>query len=275
MPRVLVVANRTIAGRKLLEAVRERAERGDTTFHLCVPQTRPRHGDVIYNESERHAAELRALLAADFLRAEGITLTTEVGDEDAYHATLDAVASFAPDEILVSTLPGTRSGWLRRDLVERIREAVDVPVEHIVTDLDHDGLAVHVTLVVANRTATGSELIETLEAQAERDGDRVFIVVVPQERGDGKAALQARRRLSQLVGTLRDAGILASGMIGDPDPYTAALNALELFTVDEVVISTLPKERSGWLRSDLVGRVKRSTNAHVEHVVVEMESVPA
>jgi len=275
MPRVLVVANRTIAGRKLLEAVRERAERGDTTFHLCVPQTRPRHGDVIYNESERHAAELRALLAADFLRAEGITLTTEVGDEDAYHATLDAVASFAPDEILVSTLPGTRSGWLRRDLVERIREAVDVPVEHIVTDLDQDGLAVHVTLVVANRTATGSELIETLEAQAERDGDRVFIVVVPQERGDGKAALQARRRLSQLVGTLRDAGILASGMIGDPDPYTAALNALELFTVDEVVISTLPKERSGWLRSDLVGRVKRSTNAHVEHVVVEMESVPA
>jgi len=275
MPRVLVVANRTIAGRKLLEAVRERAERGDTTFHLCVPQTRPRHGDVIYNESERHAAELRALLAADFLRAEGITLTTEVGDEDAYHATLDAVASFAPDEILVSTLPGTRSGWLRRDLVERIREAVDVPVEHIVTDLDQDGLAVHVTLVVANRTATGSELIETLEAQAERDGDRVFIVVVPQERGDGKAALQARRRLSQLVGTLRNAGILASGMIGDPDPYTAALNALELFTVDEVVISTLPKERSGWLRSDLVGRVKRSTNAHVEHVVVEMESVPA
>jgi hypothetical protein len=273
MPRVLVVANRTVAGRRLLEAVRERAEGGDTTFHLCVPQTRPRHGDVIYNEAERHAAELRALLAADFLRAEGITLTTEVGDEDAYHATLDAVASFAPDEILVSTLPGTRSGWLRRDLVERIRDAVDVPVEHIVTDLDQDGLAVHVTLVVANRTVDGEELHETLKAQAERDDNRVFIVVVPQEGGDGSAALAARRRLTHLVGRLRDEGLLASGMIGDPDPYTATLNALELFTVDEVVISTLPRERSGWLRNDLVGRVKGATQAHVEHVVVETESV--
>ncbi len=55
---------------------------------------------------------------------------------------------------------------------------------------------------------------------------------------------------------LHAAGLLASGMIGDPDPYTAAVNALELFRVDDVVISTLPDQRSGWMRSNLIERVR-------------------
>jgi hypothetical protein len=57
-------------------------------------------------------------------------------------------------------------------------------------------------------------------------------------------------------------------MIGDPDPYTATLNALELFRVDDLVISTLPDERSGWLRANLIERVRHATSAQVEHVVV-------
>ena len=61
---------------------------------------------------------------------------------------------------------------------------------------------------------------------------------------------------------------LSAGMIGDPDPYTATMNALELFKVDDIVISTLPKERSGWLRSDLIERVGHATTVPVEHVVV-------
>ena len=48
-------------------------------------------------------------------------------------------------------------------------------------------------------------------------------------------------------------------MIGDPDPYTATMNALELFRVDDVVISTLPDERSGWMRSNLIERVRSAT----------------
>ena len=61
-------------------------------------------------------------------------------------------------------------------------------------------------------------------------------------------------------------------MIGDPDPYTATINALELFRVDDVVISTLPNERSGWLRANLIERVRGVTSARVEHVVVDIES---
>lgn len=275
MPNVLVVANRTVAGKKLLDAVRERHAKGDHRFHLVVPLAQPRHGNVIYDESERDAARLRVDLVSTYLRKEGIEFTGEVGDEDPYSATTDALASFPADEIIVSTLPQTRSGWLRRDLVDRIRDAANgIPVEHVVTDLQSEGLAVGVTLVVANRTAGGEELMELLKRDAEQE-ERVFIVVVPQEGKQGHHTGAARERLARFIEQLRANGITASGMIGDPDPYDATCNALELFTVDHVVISTLPGERSGWLRANLVDRVRNSTAAKVDHVEVQLEGVPA
>src|SRR5215212_3575542 len=268
--RVLVVANRTVGGRKLLEAVRARAEQGDVEFHLVVPMTRPKHGDVIYDAAQRDAAQLRIQLSHDFLKSLGIEITGEVGDEDPFTATLDAVGSFAPDEIIVSTLPETRSGWLRRDLVERIRDETDLPVEHLVTDVESEGLAVAVTLVVANRTSGGAELIDVLKRQAADDSKRVFVCVIPQEGGEGQAAHVARERLGRLLRSLRENGVLASGMIGDPDPYDATMNTLDAFTVDKVVISTLPGEKSGWLRSDLIERVRKNTTADVQHVEVDV-----
>src|SRR5918997_3291630 len=268
--RVLVVANRTVGGRKLLEAVRARAGEGETEFHLVVPLSRPRHGDVIYDHAQRDAAQLRINLSHAFLKREGVDITGEVGDEDPFTATLDAVATFAPDEIIVSTLPETRSGWLRRDLVERIVEETGLPVEHLVTDVEAEGLAVGVTLVVANRTSGGDELIELLKKQASDDSSRVFVCVIPQEGGEGHAAHVARERLGRMLRTLRENGVLASGMIGDPDPYDATMNALDLFTVDKVVISTLPGEKSGWLRNDLIEPVRGATTASVEHVQVDV-----
>ena len=272
MPKVLIVANRTVAGRRTLDAIRERHERGDHAFHLVVPLSRPTHGNVIYDEAERDAARLRVELASAFLRQEGIELTGEIGDEDPFQATMDALAGFPADEIVVSTLPQTRSGWLRRDLIERIREEAGRPVEHVVTDPSEEGLAVGVTLVVANRTACGEELLDVLRRKAEASEDRVFIAVIPQEGRDGQAAQVARKRLNELTGALREAGITASGMIGDPDPFDAVMNALALFTVDHVVISTLPETRSGWLRADLVERVRNATNAQVDHVEVSMNA---
>lgn len=275
MRNVLVVANRTVAGRSLLEAVRRRHEQGDHRFHLVVPLAQPKHGNVIYDEAERDAARLRVDLVTAFLAKEGIKISGEVGDEDPYSATTDALASFPADEIIVSTLPQTRSGWLRRDLVDRIRDAAgDRPVEHVVTDLQSEGLAVGVTLVVANRTAGGDELMELLKRDAEQE-DRVFIAVMPLDGREGRHTGECRTRLVRFIGQLREHGITASGMIGDPDPYDAVKNALELFTVDHVVISTLPGEKSGWLRADLVDRVRNSTAATVDHVEVALEGVPA
>ena len=79
-----------------------------------------------------------------------------------------------------------------------------------------------------------------------------------------------------MVDRLRNAGLFAAGMIGDPDPFTAIMNALQYFRVDDVVISTFPETKSGWLRADLIERVRRSTGKPVEHVVQhEQQPTPA
>jgi len=57
----------------------------------------------------------------------------------------------------------------------------------------------------------------------------------------------------------------------DPDPFTAISNAVQFYPVDEIVISTLPATRSGWLRADLIERVRDSTGKPVEHVVVDVK----
>jgi hypothetical protein len=72
--------------------------------------------------------------------------------------------------------------------------------------------------------------------------------------------------MAQVVDRLIAENLIAAGMIGDPDPYTATMNALQFFRVDDVVISTLPATRSGWLRADLIARVRKVTNKPVEHV---------
>jgi hypothetical protein len=268
---VLVVANETLGGRELVDAVRERAAQGDVRFVLCVPQNRPRAGLVIYADSVHDAAQVRVDLALEFVRSEGIDAIGEVGDPDPYSATIDAVHEHHPDEILISTYPETRSGWLRHDLLERVRAATGLPVEHIVNDIDAEGLPFHVTLAVANRTASGNELLDALKAQAQSETEtargRLFIVVVPQEGGHGQAARRARTRLKLVLDRLQAAGLFAAGMIGDPDPFTAITNALQYFRVDDIVISTFSETKSGWMRSDLIERVRRATGKPVEHVV--------
>jgi hypothetical protein len=271
---ILVIANRTLGGPKLLEAVRERAKEGDVRFRLVVPQSQPSAGLVIYDEAVRESAQVRVDLALSAVAGESILASGEVGDPDPFLAPMDAIAERRPDEILLSTHPAVHSGWLRRDLVERIQNASGLPVEHIVTDLEQEDLPFKVTLVLANKTSSGEELIERLKQKA-ADGPHLFIAVVPQQDGSGAAPREARARLAAMLDRLHEAGLLSSGMIGDPDPYTAAVNALELFRVDEIVISTLPDERSGWLRGNLIGRVQAATAAPVEHVVVDLQATTA
>jgi hypothetical protein len=275
MKEVLVIANRTLGGAKLLEAVRARAAEGDVRFRLVVPQSEPRAGLVVYDEAVREAAQVRVDLALSLVAGESIDATGEIGDRDPFLATMDAIGARRPDEIIVSTYPAVSSGWQRRDLVERIRNASGLPVEHITVDLDQEGLPFDVTLVLASKTLEGENLFEALKEKGAADGRRLFIVVVPQPDGTGEAPRQARARLATMLDRLHSAGLLASGMIGDPDPYNAAANALELFRVDDIVISTLPDERSGWMRAGLIDRVKSATSAPVEHVVVDLNATTA
>ena len=266
MSEVLVVANRTLGGGALLNAVRARAAAGNVSFRLVVPASTPSAGFVIYDEAVRESAQVRVDLALSVVAEEGITATGEVGDADPFLATMDAIAERRPDEIIVSTHPAVSSGWLRRDLIERIENASGLPVEHIVVDLEQHGLPFRATLVVAARTLAGEELLEHLKAKAQQGERHVFIVVVPQRDGSGVAPSEARKRLAAMLERLRQPGLIAAGMIGDPDPYTAIMNAVDYFYISEIVISTLPEGSSKWVADKLVDRVASASNKPVEHI---------
>jgi hypothetical protein len=266
MKTILVVANETLGGKPLMDRVKEKAAEEEIRVVVCVPRTKPREGNIIYDEAVFDAAQVRIDLARKVLREEGIAAIGDVGDPDPFAATMDAIAEFRPDEVVISTYPAASSGWLRRDLIERVTEASQVPVEHVVVDLDHHHLPFNVTLGVANKTAASDEFLEALKARMDDPQRHVFIFVVPQEGGQGLAARQARAHLAQVIDRARAAGLICAGMIGDPDPYTAVMNALQFFRVDDIVISTLPATRSGWLRSDLIERVRAASNKPVEHV---------
>ncbi len=274
---ILVIANETLGGKELLDAVQERSD-SDTRFILCVPQNKPGAGLVIYDDAVFDSAQVRLDLALEVVHGMGIRAIGEVGDPDPFSATIDATREFRPQEIIISTYPETRSGWLRRDLVDRVRDATGLPVTHIVNDIDSEGLPYHVTLAVANRTASGDELLEALLAKADAFSEPnrrpLFIVVVPAEGGQGSAIQRARTRLKLVLDRLHVRGLAAAGMVGDPDPFTAITNALQSFRVDDIVISTFADTRSGWLRSDLIERVRRATGKPVDHVVHDDVATP-
>src|SRR5919199_3524788 len=89
--RILVVANETVAGRPLIEAVKRHAERAEVEVHVICPQNAPRHGYVIYDEHVREAAENRLRMTLAQLHEAGIKATGEVMDPDPFSAAMDAL----------------------------------------------------------------------------------------------------------------------------------------------------------------------------------------
>jgi hypothetical protein len=266
MKRILVVANETVAGKPLIDAVKARAGGDAVDVHVICPQNEPRHGYVIYDSMVREAAENRLRMTLALLHEAGIEANGEVMDPDPYAAVMDALGEGDYDEIIISTHPETRSGWLREGLVDRVARAARRPVEHVVVDLDAERDDIKRTLVVANQTVSSAELLDVLRRKAE-DEPRRFIVICPQSGEENGAG--AAERLAHTLKDLEAAGLDAIGQVVHPDPYTAIQNALQFYAPDDIVISTFPETRSGWLRGDLVGRVQASTGKPVEHVVAE------
>jgi hypothetical protein len=176
-------------------------------------------------------------------------------------------ASEEIDEIIVSTHPETTSGWLRKNLVDEIRKAASGrPVEHVVSDVAaRAGVKV---LVLANETVLGDPLLDRIRARA-REGAASFLIVCPQSDPTKGEHPEAERRLRSALAILRSEGLDALGQIAHPDPFTAAMEAIEDERMDEIIVSTFPGERSGWLRRDLVGRLRSESGLPVDHVVAE------
>lgn len=269
---ILVVANETVVGPALIDAVKRRAGEGPIFVHVICPQNQPKHGFVIYDDTVRGAADNRLQTTLAQLREAGIEATGELMDPDPYTAVMDALGERDYDEIVISTHPETRSGWLRQGLVQRVEQAARRPVEHVVVEVGDEDDELTRTLVVANQTVAGEELFKVLKEKAE-EKPRRFTVISPQS--DSSSPMEAHERLARLLKRLQDEGLQAVGQVVHPDPYTAIHNALQFYGADEIVISTFPETRSGWLRGNLIGRVRASVSQPVEHVVSAGEQVEA
>ena len=265
---VLVVANETLAGEELIGAVRRRAERGPIRAVVVAPVNEPAAGYVVYEDSRRAAAGRRLDRAVKAFRAEGIPAHGGVFGSGPLDAVRDVLAQEHVDELIVSTHPRGKSGWLRRDLIAKIRRAAgDRPVEHVVAEAAARAGSANV-LVLANETVLGQPLLERIRSRA-AEGPATFLLVSPQSDPQAADHPEAERRLRAALSLLRAEGIDAHGQIAHPDPYTAAMQAIHDERVDEVIVSTYSGKRSGWLRRDLVGRLRNDAKLPLDHVVVE------
>jgi hypothetical protein len=271
---VLVIANETVAGRSLIEAIERRRKDGPVRVTVITPVNQPREGYVVYEDTRRAAAGRRLEQTLEALRAAGIPASGHVVETDPVAATRDAIATLEPppDEIVVSTHPQQRSGWLRRNVVDRIRDAAGgLPVEHVVVDLEREDGGDANVLVVANETVVGEPLLQTIRERAAK-GNVSFLIVSPQTDLTSGSHPEAERRLRRALTILRGEGIDAHGQVAHPDPFTAAVQATQDERIDEIIVSTFPGEKtSSWLRGDLINRLRKATGLPVEHVEVERE----
>jgi hypothetical protein len=275
---VLVIANETVAGKSLIAALRRRGKEGPLRVTVICPINQPREGYVVYEDTRRAAAGRRLERTLAALREEAIPASGLVVEADPVAAVRDALAQLEPppDEIVVSTHPRQKSGWLRRNVVERIERAADGrPVEHVVVDLDEEAGGEANVLVVANETVVGEALLDRIRTRA-RQGSAAFLIICPQSDQEISAHPEAERRLRRALTVLRGEGIEAHGQVAHPDPYTAAMQAVQDERIDEIIVSTFPGEKtSSWLRGDVVNRLRKQTGLPVEHVEVAPEAAVA
>jgi hypothetical protein len=266
---ILVVANETVVSKALVDLIEERAAGSDVVVTVLAPVNQPRQGYVVYYDTRRAAARRRLDRTLDLLRKAGVHADGIVVETDPVSALRDAIDQLQPDEVIVSTHPRQKSGWLRRNAVEQMRRvAGDRRFQHVVVDLQADQGAETNVLVVANQTVLGAALLDKIRERAAKS-PAAFLIISPQ--GDAEGSYEdAERRLLRAVTLLRSEGIEAHGQISHPDPYSAVMHTLDDERVDELIVSTFPNARSGWMRRNLLQRLRDDTKLPLEHVEVDV-----
>ena len=262
---VLAFLNEVAGGRKLLSAIRERVDDGTDHVVLAAPQNVPSAGQIVDAREVRDAALSRVEVTQQVLDGFGITSSAVVLDPDPMLALDDAVRAFSPDEVLISCLPDSRYGWMRKDLIEWARARFEARVEHIPVRIEDDAIrwdVVH-TLVVATQTVNAPDLVKRL-IERHRERPHRYTFVCP--RSGDTPREEVCDRLAATLGAVYREEIDATGQPMSPEPFPAVRNAIEHYRVDEVLISTFAGRSSKWLEEGLVEQVRELTGMPIEHV---------
>ncbi len=137
--RILVVANETVGGAPLRDAIHERSKGVREEVLVVAPALNsPIRHWTSDEDGARELAQERLEESLGKLRSGGVNARGEVGDAEPLQAIEDALRTFGADEIIISTHPEGRSNWLERGVVRAARERFAVPITHVVVDLDAD-----------------------------------------------------------------------------------------------------------------------------------------
>src|SRR5438105_8586582 len=118
MSHIVVIANETAASKALVDLLEEKGKGHDLQVTVVAPVTQPRQGYVVYYDTRRASARRRLDKVLDRLRKAGIPATGVVVESEPVSALRDAIHQLEPDEVVVSTHPQAKSGWLRRNAVD-------------------------------------------------------------------------------------------------------------------------------------------------------------
>jgi nucleotide-binding universal stress UspA family protein len=137
--RILVIANETVGGQTLREEIRKRSEGvREHVLVVCPALNSPLRHWMSDEDPARAKAQQRLERSLARLREAGVDARGEVGDSDPLQAIEDALHTFGADELIISTHPEGRSNWLERGVVSGARDRFDLPITHVVVDLERE-----------------------------------------------------------------------------------------------------------------------------------------
>jgi hypothetical protein len=139
-------------------------------------------------------------------------------------------------------------------------------------------------LVVAHQTLSSPELLAEMTSRAGKE-ETTFHLLVPIYHGEpgltwteGHDRGVALRRLDEALILLAAAGLTVTGEVGTDSPVESVDDVLARDgsrAFDEIIVSTLPRTVSKWLKIDAPSRIQRKTSLSVHHVIGHPAEVSA
>ena len=129
-------------------------------------------------------------------------------------------------------------------------------------------------LVIANQTLLSDQLMQELLLRAEADAATFYVIVPDTARRDyanpdDANHSSARTRLNRALSEIRLAGASATGSVEAPDPIEAVELRVRREEYDEIIVSTLPKTLSRWLKMDLPSKIARAVTTPVTTIIAK------